>query len=413
MKLLFDAHCHVLSLARPALGPFLEALNARKGEAFLAQVSSPSYLLFSFLRHGGEAARRMLSVAECDAARVFMLMEDDLAGRFAAGLDDAPEGLEGFEGLRFLGERWDGWFACPLLLDFGRPVEGLPAAYYPSMPRKPIEESAREMLAGIRGYRRERPRGKLLIRPFLGIDPVYRGASATEELLDRYFAGFKKTLPAQLAAFRRAAAWKGDPEKPPRNSFAGVKLYPPLGFDPWPGDSMGRDAVRLLYGYCEARGIPLTVHCDDQGYSTITIERAGQHTDPERWAPILAEFPRLIVNFAHFGERYLLPGWGDSKERWTRCIVGLMERYEGVYADVAFNGCDPEYWARLCAFLDGLSPNALAIVRRRLLYGTDFFINLTKVRSYLDYAQGFAHCCLDRELKRAMVAENPERFFMV
>lgn len=406
-RLSFDVHCHVMTLARPALGPFLDALARRKMDYLMSQVAAPTFLLFSLLRRGGDAARNFLSVADNDPAGQFMLMEDDLAGSFGPPADPelavAARALVGRS-------RDDRWLVCPQAMDFSRPVDAPAACRYPAQPRKPLEEAVREILAGVSAYRRERPWGRLVIRPFLGMDPTWLGPGRTEEVLDRYFRSYAKGRQAQLAAFRDARRWRGNPLRPPRNAFAGVKLYPPLGFDPWPEDRRARDAVRVLYSYCERRGIPITVHCDDQGYRVIAHELAELYTAPERWSRVFTDYPELSVNFAHFGRRYLPAARGDTRERWSRTIVGYMERLPGVYADVAFNGTERAYWNELGSFMAGLSDSAEAVVRRRLLFGSDFLINLTKSQSYLDYVAGFMASGLDQELKSAMLERNPAGF---
>jgi len=419
MKLLIDAHCHVMTLARPAIGPFVDSLLNRGLETLYTQVAAPGYLLRTLLRHGGEELRNLLSVVENDAAGTFMLMEDDLSGLFSGPPsghrqhgESRPRraGLMDARGVDFLGERWDGWLACPLIMDFSRPPGAPAPVYYARFPRKTLEESVREMLAGVAAYRRERPEGRLVVRPFLGLDPALRGAAGVEEILHRYFRRWKRDRDAQLAAFRSSTRWKGDPARPPRLAFAGIKLYPPLGFDPWPDEPAERDAVRELYSFCERHGVPLTVHCDDQGYRTVPLELALRNTDPARWAAPLSGHPGLLVDFAHFGERWLPAPRGEAQDGWTRTIAGYMERYEGVYADLSFNGSDPAYWPRLERFLDSLSLPARSTALRRLMFGTDFFISLTRSRSYLDYVRDFGESALDRGFKRALVHENPSRF---
>jgi hypothetical protein len=292
-------------------------------------------------------------------------------------------------------------------MDFGARATG-GSVYYSSPPRKSVEESVREMMAGVSGYRLARPAGRLIVKPFLGLDPGARGAAETESALHTYFSGFSRKRSLQLRSFRASSRWKGDPRRLPRDSFSGVKLYPPLGFDAWPQDDDELSAVRLLYGFCQKRGIPLVVHCDDQGFRTVPLDRAMRLTDPARWDPVLREYPDLIVDFAHFGERYL--GRQNARGDWTRTIVDLMERYRGVYADVAFNGSDPAYWSKLARLLDGLGSRRADAVRSRLLFGTDFVISLMKTRSYLDYVKDFVDGPLDGELKRAMLSGNPARF---
>ena len=135
-----------------------------------------------------------------------------------------------------------------------------------------------------------------------------------------------------------------------------------------------------------------------------------RNTDPARWEPVFAEYPGLTVDFAHFGERWLPPPRGVAPDSWTRAIVSLMERYPGVYADLSFNGSDPEYWPRLARFLGSLGAAAQDRVRSRLMFGTDFFISLTKSRSYLYYVKDFEESPVDGQLKRAMASETPSRF---
>jgi len=348
----------------------------------------------------------MLAVMENDPESLIALMEDDLAGAFHPAVEPRGACLDA-SGLSLLGERWDAWLICPLMMDFGaKAISG--DVYYSAPPRKTVEEAVREMLSGVSGYRRLRPDGKFIVRPFLGLDPGARGPAQTERLLSRYFAGFSRRLPASLASFQAAGRWKGNPERPPRGSFAGVKLYPPLGFDPWPDGKAALDATKILYRYCQDRRIPLVVHCDDQGYRTIPFAEFARFTDPGRWEPILEAFPGLIVDFAHFGERY--KGRGKSRDAWTNEIISLMCRYPGVHADVAYNGCDPEYWDTLHRLVDGLPGPTADIVRNRLMFGTDFIFSLLKARSYLDYVMDFAEGPLDLELKRAMMSGTPARF---
>ena len=406
MKMLFDIHCHTMSLARPAIGRFVDAFLQGGLESIYSQVAAPGYLLPSLALKGGEPIRNLLAAVENDPADLIALLEDDLSGAFTP-VHMPRQGILGASGISFLDDEWDAWLICPLLMDFGARATGGPT-YYSAPPRKSVEEAVRETLAGIRGYRRMRPDGRIVVRPFLGIDPGARGAAETERLLFRYFAGYSRRPASQLAAFRAAGRWRGDPGRPLRGSFAGIKLYPPLGFDPWPDDRAALDATKLLYSFCQKRRIPLVVHCDDQGYRTIPFHQSVRFTEPSRWGTILKAFPELVVDFAHFGERYL--GHGKARDEWTESIIALMRRYPGVHADVAFNGSDPAYWKRLHRLLGGLDGPTADTVRERLLFGTDFVISLMKARSYLDYVLDFSESPLDAGLKRTMASDNPARF---
>jgi hypothetical protein len=408
MKALFDIHCHIMTLARFCLGPFIDVAAEHSIESIYSQVAAPGFLLLSLLRNGGQAMRNVLSVVENDPGGMIRLMEDDLAGAFGRADELHRLPLVSGNGLELLGETWEGWVICPLVMDFSRTHGDQPDIYYARPSRKPIAENVREILAGISGYRRERPAGRFIIRPFLGIDPGSMTLRETETMLHHYFGGYAGSERSQLAAFRATARWKGDPAKPPRNAFAGIKLYPPMGFDPWPDPAEARDKVRLLYGFAEKRRIPITVHCDDQGYRTIALSASHRHTEPGRWHDILAEFPDLIVNFAHFGQRYL--ALGDEKNAWSRTIMDMMVRWPGVHADVSFNGGDAGYWETIARLLDALPAAEVDQVRQRLLFGTDFYLCLGKTRSYLDYVRDFSESALDSGLKRAMLHDNPARF---
>ncbi len=408
LKCLIDVHCHVMTLARPSIGSLVDNATHHSLDSLYSQVAAPGFMLLSLLHRGGTAMRNLLSVVENDPAGMLMLMEDDLAGLFGAHTDPPVKPL--FPGVQaeLFGELWDSWLLCPQLVDFSAAAHVQPEVYYSRQSRKPLIEAIREMFTAIAGYRRERPKGRLVVRPFLGIDPGPLTLGQTEDLLYRYLGSYSRKEKAQLAAFRAMKGWKGDPHKPPHNAFAGIKLYPPLGFDPWPDPAEARDKVRLMYGFAERSRIPVTVHCDDEGYRTIPLSLSHRRTEPDRWFGILEEFPELFVNFAHFGHRYLAVG--DAKDAWSRTIMELMVRYPGVYADVSFVGAEPGYWEHLARLLDGLPGTLADSVRPRLMFGTDFFLCLGKCRSYLDYLRGFEGCCLDRQLKQAMIHDNPHGF---
>ena len=92
-----------------------------------------------------------------------------------------------------------------------------------------------------------------------------------------------------------------------RAGFIGVKLYPPVGFLPLGNAGFSPDAargqaldqaLRALYATCEAEEIPITAHASPGNEFALGY---GQLAAPERWAPVLREFPNLRLNFGHFG----------------------------------------------------------------------------------------------------------------
>ena len=69
--------------------------------------------------------------------------------------------------------------------------------------------------------------------------------------------------------------------------LCGIKLHPDTQ-----GVNMDDPRLMRVYEIAEARGLPLTIHCGDYRYD---------YSHPRRLKRILHEFPRLVVNAAHFG----------------------------------------------------------------------------------------------------------------
>jgi len=106
------------------------------------------------------------------------------------------------------------------------------------------------------------------------------------------------------------------------NYFAGVKLYPPLGFDPWPTTSTEEMAkVRYLYGYCSEKAIPITMHVSDGGF--IAVPNSEELTSPRKWQAVLHAYPHLKVNLAHMGHQ-AKKKWGlFPKREWQEIVLDL------------------------------------------------------------------------------------------
>jgi hypothetical protein len=335
-------------------------------------------------------------------------MEDDLAGAFASP-EDPPPLLRGGElSLGRLGS--ERLVICPLVMDFGAGGAGLSlsGSYYRRAPAKPVEVQVRDLMAGIRDYRRARPEGFLEIRPFLGVDTRRREAGALAAWLEDSFAHWTRGQAASWAAFAAMADYEDCDSLAGR--YAGVKVYPPLGFDPWPQEGEERDKVELLWAFCEARGIPVTTHCDDQGFRVTGLEDSWRRSSPERWRPVLERHPRLRLDFAHFGMQWSHPLGRPPLTEWTETILGYMSELPHVYADFSFNGTESSYYEWLDRFLDRAGRAARERWTSRILFGSDFLVNLSRVRSYSDYFRIFADSPFGDEERRLFCRDNPERF---
>lgn len=403
----YDAHCHALTLSHPSFLAFTQTLRRRGLEEAYAQFSSPNYLIAALFFKGGDRVRNMLSVMERDAGSIFELMEDDLEGKFSGPGAEPP--LVGRGELRLGNLRFDRLVLCPLIMDFEGfayvPSEG---TYYDRPSVKPVRAQIRDVLEGIRDYRRRRPEGFLEVRPFVGVEPRHYGIEELGSFLDEAFSGYERGGAASSRAF--AAMRDFDEESPPPCRFAGVKVYPPLGFDPWPDEGPEREKAELLWSFCEERRIPVVTHCDDQGFRVVSLEDAWRHTSPERWERVLEAHPGLRLDFAHFGVQYSHPLGKSASTEWTDRIARLMSLYPNVYADISFDGSEAEYYRWLEAYMGRLGRRRAELLAQRLMFGSDFMVNLTKVASYAEYYRIFARAELSEELKLALGHENPERF---
>ncbi len=155
--------------------------------------------------------------------------------------------------------------------------------------------------------------------------------------------------------------------------FLGVKLYPPVGFAPsdngrlqpgLPGAAGLDRALAALYAFCEAAEVPVLTHTSASNEYGLGLRRL---VEPARWAPVLERFPRLRLDFGHFGGE--LRGWVDQ-------AVALIDRYPHVYADLSNSALvyDDVFAARLQTTLGELFA-AHPRLKRRLMYGSDWWLS--------------------------------------
>ena len=455
----FDVHMHLLPLAYVCLSAYLEfAKHNSLAEAY-AQATAADYIASGILKREGNALN-IVAVMERSAAEQLMLYEDDLRGVFAAraaGNDEVlatdgaiitERGVEiyGGAGKRL---RYKKLVVCPQVMDFNlRPPLSL---YYSTAPDHDILRQAEDMLRAIDAYHAARPDGALAVLPFIGINPLTYDERYLQRVLETCFpadAGVDgqrlsaasvgnggATMPSAdstrngcaTAPTTAVARNSGSTHSatPARARFGGVKVYPPMGFDPSPADSASSAKMELLFAFCESRGIPIVTHCDDQGFRMLPLEESFRYTSPERWEPVLARHPQLWLDFAHFGEQYykglpvgklsdlpqkLFAALTKQETSWRERILQLMKRYPHVYADVSFGGAASDNWQRLVELLEAAPAGDRALYESRLLFGTDWPLSLTKTESALAYWRGFAESAIPQPLAEKLLCINPQRF---
>ncbi|MHA1164537.1 MAG: amidohydrolase family protein [Alphaproteobacteria bacterium] len=210
--------------------------------------------------------------------------------------------------------------------------------------------------------------------------------------------------------------------------FAGVKLYPPMGFLPMGNADIPPEgfpasvaetpyaeefghlldaALLALYEFCAAHDVPVMVHTAPSNGAGVFTNSAGKEmgyearAHPQGWERVLARqgLSGLKLNLAHFG------GSLDAARtmEWRASIGKLMDDYENVYTDLShypemlmdnFTGAGQHCReaAQMLApirkvFLPGEAGEKRA---RRILYGSDWSL-LSKEYYYADYLPVVAH----------------------
>lgn len=268
--------------------------------------------------------------------------------------------------------------------------------------------------------------------PWRQVDDTYHNALAGE--------GSERRRQSALEVVQDAILNRG---------FAGVKLYPPMGFLPIgnadipPGgfpstvanepyaQEFGHllDAALLsLYEFCAAHDVPVMAHTAPSYGAGMFINSAGKQegysarAHPESWERVLATpgLAGLKLNLAHFG------GSPDAArtDEWRASIGRLMDTRESVYTDLShypemlmdnFTGAGQhcrEAARILTPIRKGfLSGEAGAKRARRILYGSDWSM-LSKEYYYADYLPVVAHMYRRKIYGVGQGAEKNARAFL-
>ena len=343
----------------------------------------------------------LLAVMETDIADCLIQMEEELRAKY-----DAQGGfkLQGADGLEKV---YDKIVITPLIMDFGLKNYQKSTSSY-KVRWKPIVAQVEDLCLGIRDYYLHRedyikspgnPVPPLFeIHPFMGINtrnynlkpPETGSPSLLEALLQKNFDGFEEDSTPEMR-YRKLLAkdrtkFNGNIESIGPYDFVGIKVYPPLGFNPWPVESWeeNRDdemkKVRLLYEFCISRNIPLTAHCSPGGF--LVDKRYRDFASPDKWAQVLEEYPELRLDLAHFG--------GAESEVWRNRVVELILEYENVYTDISYQGIDQRIYDRMKRFLDTFGELDRTRLMERIIFGTDFMISLQDISCYSSYLDYFA-----------------------
>jgi hypothetical protein len=160
--------------------------------------------------------------------------------------------------------------------------------------------------------------------------------------------------------------------------FVGVKLYPPIRFDPGLGTTWKRDACppntkeindALKGFYAWAKDIPVMAH---GSHSIGASDDDEQCASPERWEQALHEVPGMMLQIGHFG------GSADAAQSWPGDFAALMDKAYGSRLRADLSNHDDLFDDPMVIrkFKDLLRAKLASggWVADRVLYGSDFYM---------------------------------------
>ena len=406
-----DCHFHAMTMNHPNFAAFFASFYD-SGTGLLAANATQDYIITPQLLKGSnfiDTLENTLTAFERPIGDTFMMMEDDLEGRFTSKAKDSYAPLVPYihsGKLSLRGIEYDRMLMFPLVMDFSQDQKVNDRLYYSFQAEDKLTGYAEDTIEGMRSYYRKRSGGLFEFYPFIGIDPRLHSMRFLEDLLSRY-----------VNTSRSFHAPHEIPEKP----FYGIKIYPPLGFRPWPADKETLEKHRYLYGFCERNRVPIITHADDQGFRGVSAEEAWQFTDPAGWRTVLENYPSLIIDFAHFGKQYAIASRNNLQSLsmrlrkmpdspWFHTIISLMKDFPGVYSDISFSGCSEEFYQELVNYLRDQGEDDRKLITSRILFGSDFSVNLFKVESYTQYYSIFENSPLSDEEIESFGSINPIAF---
>lgn len=172
--------------------------------------------------------------------------------------------------------------------------------------------------------------------------------------------------------------------------FAGVKLYPPMGFQPignasLPADGAPRmpvagpvvldDELNALYRWCLENDVPIKAHANK---SVSAQPGSDAYASPLGWRTVLEQegLSGLRINLAHFGGfEETANGSNKAEIDWEVLFEDMIDNYDNVYCDLGFwtevadnEAKDRDRIIELFSQILKRSPR----LKRRIMYGSDW-----------------------------------------
>lgn len=414
MRYFADCHFHAMTMKEPNFAAFINSLYSSPQELLNANATD-NYILGTKLFKGEsliDSVGNTLAAFERPIGETFSMMEKDLRGEYRREIRRGYEPEYPYiysDKLHIKGMEYDKMIMVPLVMDFSQGQEALDRYYYTREEEDKLSSYLKATVDGMKRYYQDNPDGMFEFYPFAGINPKVHSFGYLDEFLTKY-----------INTTHRMHKFHQVPSKP----FYGIKIYPPLDFNPWPEDEETLEKHRYLYSFCERNRIPIITHCDDQGFRGISANLAWKYTDPVSWRTVLENYPDLIIDFAHFGRQYAYSSFSDIRSiqakmkgypfsPWFRSIVDLIDEFDNVYADLSFSGTVPDFYSRLIQYINSLDDSSRERLEGRILFGSDFSVNLLKVESYTEYYSIYEKAQFTKEQVEKFSSINPLRFLNI
>ena len=270
-----------MTISEPDFASFLNSFYDSTA-GILSANTATNYIITPQMLRGTalvDTLQNTLAAFEQPIGKTLIMMEDDLCGMFqpkankehlplAPFINDGKLHIRGMEAEKML--------MLPLIMDFTKSQSDSDRIYYPSRSEDKLIPYLNATLKGINEYYKERPDGLFEFYPFLGIATEKHSMEYIERILDE-----------NINTSHEMHAPHTIPDKP----CYGIKIYPPLGFQPWPDNRKELEKNRYLYAFCEKHRIPIITHTDDQGFRGVSADDAWAYTDPEAWRTVLENYP--------------------------------------------------------------------------------------------------------------------------
>ena len=201
-----------------------------------------------------------------------------------------------------------------------------------------------------------------------------------------------------------------------KGTFTGVKLYPPNGYSPTDKVFIDSD----FYGFCAQKGIPIITHNSfggfaslldkihingdiydetsgityvdkdvdfvsiTKGFDNMVLDKGTKLNHPKLWRTVLEKHNDLKLDLAHFGH---------GNDKWQTEIYNMLcekkdngdLKFPNLYVDLS---CYTEK-DQLKLVKEKFYDKAPEAVKRKFLYGSDFYLNLLTIDSLSTYLKQF------------------------